>query len=145
MRMRKISWWMTSCCYLYWVQSHSELADFKLLEMLYILRLCILVQFVTPTNSRPASPFPTSTGSSFSHCARHAYQPAGIILWPVVCIQNDLISDKQFWEIEKICEISINLLQSIFRYICKVIPMTRSQISVKFNTILLTSFLNFIR
>jgi hypothetical protein len=41
MRMRKISWWMTSCYYPSWKHSHSSLAHYTLLEMLHTFSLCV--------------------------------------------------------------------------------------------------------
>jgi hypothetical protein len=88
MRMRKISYRMTSCYYASWKHSHSALAYCTLLEMLDAFSLYSYVtaeQSVAPTDS---SPVVTHIGSSPPHRARHVPHPrpreSSRGLWSVV-------------------------------------------------------------
>jgi hypothetical protein len=73
MRMRKISWRMTSCYYPSCKHSHSALVHYTLLEMVDVFRLCVAVEHsVAPTNSGP----------EVLHTATS--RPAGIISWSEV-------------------------------------------------------------
>jgi hypothetical protein len=73
MRMRKISWGLTSCNYLSWKHSHSALAKYTLLEVLDVFSLCaVIVLPVALTNSSPRVP---SIVSSLLQRAKYAHPP----------------------------------------------------------------------
>jgi hypothetical protein len=77
MRMRKISWRMTSCYYASWKHSKRALAHYMLFEMLDVFSLCVVAQLsVAPANGSPLLPLMFET---CPHCARHAQPTEEII------------------------------------------------------------------
>jgi len=88
MRMRNISWRMTSCYYPSWKHSLSAHVTIGYLKRLMFSAYGVVERSVAPTNSCPIDP-----QQSAAPATRQTRPPAGIISCSVVCSCGDDIDD----------------------------------------------------